>query len=32
VEKEAAWRRYLATIAPARIDMDRLRQHGCETP
>jgi hypothetical protein len=31
-EKEAAWRRYLATVPPARIDMDRLRQHGCQTP
>lgn len=31
-EKEAAWRRSLATVPPARIDMQRLRQHGCETP
>jgi len=31
-EKEAAWRQHLATVPPARIDMDRLRQHGCETP
>jgi hypothetical protein len=31
-EVEAAWRRYLATVPPARIDLGRLRQHGCETP
>lgn len=31
-EMEAAWRRHLATVPPARIDMARLRQHGCETP
>ena len=30
-EMEAAWRRYLATVPPARIDPERLRQHGCET-
>jgi hypothetical protein len=31
-EMEAAWRRHLATIAPARIDTLRLRREGCETP
>jgi hypothetical protein len=31
-EMEAAWRRHLATVPPARIDPERLRQHGCETP
>jgi len=29
---EAAWRRHLATVPPARIDPERLRRHGCEAP
>jgi hypothetical protein len=31
-EMEAAWRRHLASVPPARIDLERLRQRGCETP
>jgi hypothetical protein len=31
-EMEAAWRRHLATVPPATIDPERLRQHGCQTP
>jgi hypothetical protein len=31
-EMEAAWRRYLATGPPARIDPGELRRHGCGTP
>jgi hypothetical protein len=29
---EAAWRRHLQAVAPARIDPERLRLHGCQTP
>ena len=29
---EDAWRRHLSTVPPARIDPDRLRLHGCQTP
>jgi hypothetical protein len=31
-EMEAAWRAHLATVRPARIDLARLRLHGCEAP
>ena len=31
-EMEAAWRRYLAAVPPARVDPERLRKHGCEAP
>jgi hypothetical protein len=27
---EAAWRRHLASVRPARFDVARLRRHGCE--
>jgi len=32
VEMEAAWRRHLGSIPPARLDTARLRQHGCGEP
>jgi len=31
-EMEAAWRRHLESVPPARLDTVRLRQHGCEAP
>ncbi|HVG43691.1 MAG TPA: hypothetical protein VM890_03145 [Longimicrobium sp.] len=31
-EMEAAWRRHLQSVPPARIDPGRLRLHGCGTP
>jgi hypothetical protein len=31
-ETEAAWRRHLSTVTPARLDTARLRLHGCQTP
>ena len=31
-EMEAAWRRHLQSVPPARIDPERLRLHGCGTP
>jgi hypothetical protein len=31
-ELEAAWRRHLESVPPARIDLERLRLHGCGTP
>ena len=31
-EMEAAWRRHLQSVPPARVDPERLRLHGCETP
>jgi hypothetical protein len=29
---EDAWHRHLSTVPPARIDPERLRLHGCQTP
>lgn len=31
-QMEAAWRRHLASVAPARLDTAVVHQHGCETP